>query len=166
MSKPAPTLNSLDMRIIDATGDAFCVTFATNRPGEVEAYRKHAAWWIRTGHKSNPPGRRPAMPCRVVVVPYHDESAPPAVEEVEAAVAEYRANAEGEQDDAAPVLAPSDSSLTRDSSWVVVRKATGEAVLETFNPELAAAINRDAYDVVPVLEWLQGLNRAIRAASA
>lgn len=71
----APIPNSLDMRIIDATGDEFCVTFATNCPGQEASYRKHAAWWIRTGHKSGPRNRQPAMPCRVVVKPYHDETA-------------------------------------------------------------------------------------------
>ena len=44
------------------------------------------------------------------------------------------------------------------SSWVVVRKATGEAVFETFSRKIADAVNRDAYRVVPILDWLVSLN--------
>lgn len=47
------------------------------------------------------------------------------------------------------------------ASWVVVSRATGEPVLETFNRKVAAAINLDRYQVIPVLEWLAGFNRSL-----
>lgn len=44
------------------------------------------------------------------------------------------------------------------SSWVIVEIATGKAVLETFNPKIADAINPDKYRAVPIIEWLASLN--------
>jgi len=46
------------------------------------------------------------------------------------------------------------------ASWVVVSRVTGEAVLETFNRNIAAAVNREKYEVVPILRWLNSLNAA------
>jgi hypothetical protein len=51
------------------------------------------------------------------------------------------------------------SSLNRTASWVVVDLKTDEAVLETFNKRLADAVNREKYKVVPILAYLQSLNR-------
>jgi len=45
------------------------------------------------------------------------------------------------------------------ASWVVVRKSTGQAVLETYDKRVAAKVNRDAYTVLPILEYLYSLNR-------
>jgi hypothetical protein len=45
------------------------------------------------------------------------------------------------------------------ASWVVVETETGRAVLETFNPKVAAAVNTAKYRAIPVLEYLQSLNR-------
>lgn len=45
------------------------------------------------------------------------------------------------------------------ASWVIVDKATGKALLETFSPRVAEAINTARYKAVPILEWLQSLNR-------
>lgn len=56
---------------------------------------------------------------------------------------------------------PSDGSLTRTASWVIIRTATGEAIFETFNASTAAQINQEAYRALPILEYLQTLNRAI-----
>jgi hypothetical protein len=44
------------------------------------------------------------------------------------------------------------------ASYVVVRRATGQAVFETFNHEIVALVNLKAYNVVPIMEWLQSLN--------
>lgn len=49
--------------------------------------------------------------------------------------------------------------MTAPASWVIVHKASGRAVLETFNPETVARINTAVYRAVPILEWLQSLNR-------
>jgi hypothetical protein len=49
------------------------------------------------------------------------------------------------------------------SSWVVVDKATRKAVLETFSANLAARINRERYEVVPILRYLAGVNAAAKS---
>lgn len=46
------------------------------------------------------------------------------------------------------------------ASWVIVSKATGAAVLETFSEDVASRVNRAAYDVLPILDYLVGLNKA------
>ncbi len=50
-------------------------------------------------------------------------------------------------------------SLMRTASWVIVNKETGHCVFETFNKALVQALNTDKYKAVPILEWLQGLNK-------
>jgi hypothetical protein len=45
------------------------------------------------------------------------------------------------------------------ASWIIVNKATGQAVFETFNENTARAVNERLYKAVPILEWLQSLNR-------
>ena len=50
-------------------------------------------------------------------------------------------------------------------SWVIVREATGEAVLETYNARVAFAINKEKYRVVPILEYLEGINAEIKSAN-
>lgn len=50
----------------------------------------------------------------------------------------------------------------RTASWVIVDRATNKAILETFSPTTAAAINTNAYEVLPVLDWLQRINRNTR----
>lgn len=49
------------------------------------------------------------------------------------------------------------------ASWIIVNKATGQAVFETFNENTAKAINTRLYKAVPALEYLYALNDAIRA---
>lgn len=69
-------MNSLRMYVQDVTGDKYLFTCATNREGQESSFRKHAAWWLRTGYKSSPARNFPAFPCAVVVEPYQDETAP------------------------------------------------------------------------------------------
>lgn len=45
------------------------------------------------------------------------------------------------------------------ASWVIRDKATGRAVFETFNPALARAVNPAKFEAVPILEYLQSVNR-------
>lgn len=45
------------------------------------------------------------------------------------------------------------------ASWVIVNIATNQAVFETFNENTARAVNPRLYKAVPILEWLQSLNR-------
>lgn len=44
------------------------------------------------------------------------------------------------------------------ASWVVIENATGRAILETFNPKTATAINTAKYTAVPILEYLVSIN--------
>jgi hypothetical protein len=48
------------------------------------------------------------------------------------------------------------------SSWVIVNKATGKAVFETFNENTAKAVNTRLYIAVPALQYLQQLNKLIK----
>lgn len=48
------------------------------------------------------------------------------------------------------------------ASWVIVNKATGFAVFETFNENTARAVNEKLYRAVPILEYLQQLNKATK----
>lgn len=50
----------------------------------------------------------------------------------------------------------------RTASWVICRKATGEVMFETYSPEVVAALNTSVYEAVPILSYLQALNRSIR----
>lgn len=47
----------------------------------------------------------------------------------------------------------------RTASWVIVNINTGFAVFETFNENTAKAINTRLYKAVPILEYLQSLNK-------
>jgi len=47
------------------------------------------------------------------------------------------------------------------ASWVIVEKAIGRAILETYNAEVPRLLNITLYQAVPILEYLQGLNHRI-----
>ena len=49
------------------------------------------------------------------------------------------------------------------ASWVIINKATGEGVFETFSPKLISRINAAKYEAVPILKYLQALNARIKA---
>jgi hypothetical protein len=51
------------------------------------------------------------------------------------------------------------NSLGSVASWVIVDISTNEAVLETYNAKLLEALNLKRYKAVPILEYLQSLNR-------
>lgn len=69
-------MNSLRMYVEGATGEKHLFTCATNRDGQESSFRKHAAWWIRTGYKSSPVNSQPCFPCKIVVEPYQDDTSP------------------------------------------------------------------------------------------
>jgi len=48
------------------------------------------------------------------------------------------------------------------ASWVIINKATRQAVFETFNENTAKAVNTRLYEAVPILQYLQQLNRSIK----
>ena len=45
------------------------------------------------------------------------------------------------------------------ASWIIVNKATRQAVFETFNENTAKAVNGKLYEAVPILQYLQSLNK-------
>lgn len=45
------------------------------------------------------------------------------------------------------------------ASWIIRNKDTREVVCETFNPQVVANLNTAKYEAVPILEYLQSLNR-------
>lgn len=47
--------------------------------------------------------------------------------------------------------------MKKSASYVIVSKATGEAVFETFSRKVALAINREKYDVIPIIDWLASI---------
>lgn len=49
------------------------------------------------------------------------------------------------------------------NSWIIVDRASGEAVLETWSRAVAAAVNTDRYEVRTALDHLQRFNAAVRA---
>ena len=56
------------------------------------------------------------------------------------------------------------SSLLKTSSWVIVNKDTKKAEMEVFDEETAQALTiyNDEFVAVPILEYLQKLNKTIR----
>ena len=50
----------------------------------------------------------------------------------------------------------------RARSWVVVSKATGKSVMETFDPVVAGAINTQAYYVFTAGDYLAQVNQQIK----
>lgn len=47
-------------------------------------------------------------------------------------------------------------------SWIVVSRATGLAVLETFSHATASRVNQAAYEVLTALQWLVRINGRTR----
>jgi hypothetical protein len=51
-------------------------------------------------------------------------------------------------------------------SWIVVSRASGLPVLETYSQNLVAKINTNKYEVLTALEWLQRFNKQVAAEDA
>lgn len=47
-------------------------------------------------------------------------------------------------------------------SWIIVSRATGKPVLETFKRSTAEAINQRAYEVLTAAQWLARFNTNLR----
>ena len=47
-------------------------------------------------------------------------------------------------------------------SWIIVSRATGAPVLETWQASIAAKVNRAAYEVFTAAQWLGSLNGSAR----
>ena len=50
----------------------------------------------------------------------------------------------------------------RTASWVIRERASGRVILETFDPVIVERLNAGRYEAVPILAYLQELNRTIR----
>ena len=48
-------------------------------------------------------------------------------------------------------------------SWIIVARATGLPVFETFNRRTAEAINQSAYEVLTAAQWLGRFNASLKA---
>lgn len=48
------------------------------------------------------------------------------------------------------------------ASWVIRDKKTKQVVLETFNPGVVSKLNTSRYEAIPILEYLQELNRSVK----
>lgn len=53
--------------------------------------------------------------------------------------------------------------MSTPTTWIAVDRVTGQAVAELFLASTADRVNRERYEVVTALEWLQRLNRQIKA---
>lgn len=69
-------MNSLRMYVEDAIGCKFLFTLASNREGQEKSFRNHATWWIKKGYRYSKVEFQPAHPCRIIVEPYQDQTAP------------------------------------------------------------------------------------------
>ena len=45
------------------------------------------------------------------------------------------------------------------ASWVIIDTQTGAALFETFQASIILKINTARYEAVPILKYLQGLNK-------
>lgn len=50
-------------------------------------------------------------------------------------------------------------------SWVIIKRSTGKAVLETFSKKVADAIDTKKYEVLTTLNYLVELNRRVAAGN-
>jgi hypothetical protein len=57
------------------------------------------------------------------------------------------------------------NSLSRTSSWVIREKDTKRVICETFSERMVHTLNTVKYEAVPILAYLQGLNRDIKAGA-
>lgn len=51
---------------------------------------------------------------------------------------------------------------SKNSSWVIVDKSNGKAVMETFDQSIIGKVNTDKYDVKPIYDYLSELNANIK----
>ena len=49
--------------------------------------------------------------------------------------------------------------MLTDGAIVIINKETGKAVAELQNPALADKLNTDKYKAIPILEYLQSINK-------
>lgn len=62
-------------------------------------------------------------------------------------------------DDVLPAEQKPANPYSKDSSWVIKNKATGEVIMETFDRKKVDALNTDKYEAVPIYDHLTSLNK-------
>lgn len=48
-------------------------------------------------------------------------------------------------------------------SWLILDKATGKPIAETFNPKIAGAINTQKYEIKCAYQYLTEFNRKVKS---
>lgn len=48
-------------------------------------------------------------------------------------------------------------------SWMIVNRATGNVIFETFERSTAERVNQEHYEVLTALQWLNRINRKATA---
>jgi hypothetical protein len=51
------------------------------------------------------------------------------------------------------------TTLDQTYSWVIVRTATNEPIIETYNEAILSKLNRAKYHALPINDWLAGLSK-------
>jgi hypothetical protein len=124
--------------------------------------------------QGGPSGRPVAEPVAGAAAPHADagraDDLPAVAQPPAAPIAEFVAAPAP-----APVAAEAPVSDVKDTaaaptarhaaSWVIREKATGKVIAETFDRKKVDALNTEKYEAVPILEHLQGLNVATKAAA-
>lgn len=82
-------------------------------------------------------------------------------ETIETAINETQKQVQKEED----LLEPSQTLKRETASWVIVNKETNEAMFETYDKNKVNALNTSKYKAVPILEYLQGINKKIKESS-
>lgn len=62
-------MSNLASYVVDATGRKYLYQVSDDTPEIRAQFRKHAAWWKRTGWKNAPRDTWPAFPCKIVFEP-------------------------------------------------------------------------------------------------
>jgi len=47
------------------------------------------------------------------------------------------------------------------NSWIIVNKATGKPVLETWTRKIAESVNQNTHEVLTALQWLTRFNKSL-----
>ena len=76
-------------------------------------------------------------------------------ENLDIGAAERHAYVTGDTVSAALCARIAELGVMKVASWVIINKATRQAIFETFNENTAKAINTRLYEAIPILEWLQ-----------
>lgn len=48
------------------------------------------------------------------------------------------------------------------ASWIIKELDSGRVILETFDSRVVARLNTDKYIAIPIVEYLQNLNKTIK----